>query len=260
MRIAHRARLIAGKQQRRKTMSKKATRPRTTEQVLKDQAEQAEHRRGNTAMVKAAANALAADNDNPWLEVSAELDRFLGAPFVKFSKTGGYPISDTENLPDGVRCIAHTDETEFGWTRWQDGKPAEKRMGRVADRFVPAQRSDLGDTDERQWEIQTDGTRRDPWQFGATMPITRLDSRETYQFTTGSKGGLRCVNGLSRVYGRRVQTEKVPGLPVIQLKSDRYKHHEYGWIYYPVMPVVGWTGADGKPLSLAEELNDEVGI
>ena len=209
--------------------------------------------------VRSKDSALAADNDNAWLEVSAELDRFIGAPFVKFTKTGDYAISDVENLPNGSRCIAHADETEFGWTLWQGGKPTERRMGRVADRFIPAQRSELGLADEREWELQTDGTRRDPWQFGAQVPITRLDAGgETYQFTTGSKGGLRCVNGLVRAYGRRVQSEKAPGLPIVELKSDRYKHPTYGWIYYPVMHIVGWTDDSGRPQSVADDLNDDL--
>ena len=52
----------------------------TTEDVLKDQQRQADTQRGNAAMVKKAANVLVADVSNPWIEVGAELDKFLGAP------------------------------------------------------------------------------------------------------------------------------------------------------------------------------------
>jgi hypothetical protein len=94
-----------------------------------------------------------------------------------------------------------------------------------------------------------------------TVPITRLDAgSETYNFTTGSKGGLACVSRLTRAYGRRVQDKKVPGLPVVELRADHYRHRTYGKIFYPVMHIVGWTDADGKPLALAEEMNDEIGV
>ena len=241
--------------------AKAKTKSRTTEDVLRDQENQVETDRKNTALARAKANALAADDSNPWIEVSAELDRFLGAPLLKYSKQGEYTLSDEKIVPLGTRVIAHADEIEFGWVRWEDGKPTEKRMGKVADKFVPAQRKDLGDNDQQQWEVQEDGTRRDPWQFNASVPVGRLDAGgETYLFSSGSKGGIRCINGLSRAFGKRVQDEKVPGLPIVELQGDRYKHRVYSWIYYPVWHIVGWTGADGKPLSLAAEMNDAINI
>jgi hypothetical protein len=197
------------------------TKARTTEDVLKDQQRQANAQRGNAAMVKKAANALAADGSNPWIEISAELDKFLGAPMCKFTKQGEFSISDIDSIPEGTRCIAHADQISLGWQKWEDGKPVDRRIGFVADKFVPPQRSELGDTDDRQWELQDDGSRRDPWQFQMSVPITRLDAGgETYNFTTGSKGGLACVNRLIRAYGRRLRDEKVPGLPIVELRAD----------------------------------------
>jgi hypothetical protein len=177
---------------------------RTTEDVLKEQKQQAER---NLALVKAPLVALM-DVGNPWIEIAAELDKFIGAPLLKFTKQGEFAISDIDNIPDGTRCVAHADEIDLGWVRWADGKPEERRVGRVADKFVPCPRDDLGDTDEQQWEMQDDGTRRDPWQFQMSVPVTRLDNQETYRFTTGSKGGLACVGRLTRVYGRHGRSIK----------------------------------------------------
>jgi hypothetical protein len=237
---------------------------RTTEQVLKGQAEQAKAeqaraQRGNTAIAKAVSSALAL-GDNPWREIGAELDKYLGWPLLKFTKQGEFAISDVENILAGTRCIAHADEITLGWIKWVDGRPDERRVGRVADKFVPPQRSELGDDDPRQWELQDDGTRRDPWQFQMTVPISRLDTGETYEFATSSKGGLACVGKLTRAYGRRVQEEKTPGLPIVELKADHYKHRTYGKIFTPLMIIVGWTDGDGKPLPLANDLNDEIGF
>ena len=145
---------------------------RTAEDVLKDQQRQADAQRGNTAVVKKAENALTPDDSNPWIEISAELDKFLGAPMCKFTKQGEFSISDIDNIPAGTRCIAHADQISLGWQKWEDGKPVDRRIGLVADKFVPPQRSELGDTDDRQWELQDDGSRRDPWQFQMSVPIT----------------------------------------------------------------------------------------
>jgi hypothetical protein len=200
----------------------KAKKIRTTEDVLKEQKRQAQSDHGNTAMVRKATNALAADENNPWIEVAAELDKFLGSPLCKFTKQGEFSISDIDSIPDGTLCVAHADEITLGWLLWTDGKPIDRRIGRIADKFVPLPRDELGDTDEQQWELQDDGTRRDPWQFQMTVPITRLDAGgETYNFTTGSKGGLGCLSKLNRAYGRRVQDVKVPGpLPAPHLRQN----------------------------------------
>src|SRR5262245_18785516 len=81
-----------------------------------------------------------------------------------------------------------------------------------------------------------------------------------YNFKTGTKGGLTCVSKLIRAYGRRVQDKKVPGLPIVELRADHYRHRTYGKIFFPVMHIVGWTDADGKPLSIADDLNDEISM
>jgi len=132
-------------------------------------------------------------------------------------------------------------------------------MGRVADCYVPPQRSELGDTDQNAWEIDDTGARRDPWQFCASVPFTRLDTGESYRFSVSSKGGLRCVNGLIRAYGNRVrQKGKDAGLPVIELQPGFYKHRTYGKIFFPDPKVVSWTDAGGKPLSLADDMGDSI--
>jgi hypothetical protein len=210
----------------------------------------------NTAVAKPAVTDPAVP-DNPWMEVSAVLDQFVGAPRLKFTKDGEFAISDTETLRAGTRGIAHVDAAGFDWVKWVDNLPAERRGGRVADRYKPVPRAELGDLDENQWEVQPDGTRRDPWQFQATLPITRLDTNETLDFTTGSKGGLRAVGTLLRAYGKRA--DKQPkSLPVIELQPDSYKHRQYGKIYVPALHIVGWTDDNGVPLSAADDFDDEI--
>jgi hypothetical protein len=231
---------------------------RTTEDVLKEQAARATAEREKVPAVKSSSTALSVDGSNPWIEIGAELDKFLGAPLLKFTKQGEFAISDVDAIAAGTRCIAQCNLMELGWVKWADGRPVEHKTGLVADNFVPPQRSALPDRDESQWEIDDDGERRDPWAFQMSVPLTLLSaSGETYKFTIGSKGGLRCLSALMRAYGKHV-AEKKPGQPIVELQPDSYKHRKYGKIFFPVMHVVGWTDANGKPQSLADDLSDDL--
>ena len=210
----------------------------------------------STAVAKPATTDLAVP-DNPWMEVSNVLDQFVGAPRLKFTKDGEFAISDTETIPAGTRCIAHVDALEFGWVKWADNQPVERRSGRVADRYKPVPRSELGDLDETQWEIQPDGTRRDPWQFQARLPLTRLDTDETLDFTTGIE--RRAARGRSAVAGVRQARRQAAEEPADRrAAAGHYKHRQYGKIYVPALHIVGWTDDDGVPLSTAADLNDEI--
>jgi hypothetical protein len=237
---------------------------RTTKDVLKEQEAQAKAARENVLVAAKRSTALTPlDGSNPWIEIGTELDKYLGAPLLKFTKQGEFAISDLDTIPVGTHCITHCDKMEIGWIKWIDGRPSsdpgDRKLGLVADGFIPPKRSDLPDTDETQWEIE-DGEPRDPWAFQMSVPLTLLNAGgETYKFVTPSKGGLRCLSGLTRAYGKRVQAKgDAAGQPVVELRSDSYKHRKYGKIFYPVMHIVGWTGPDGNPLSLVDDIEDTI--
>ena len=77
---------------------------RKTQDVLKEQEEMVRRDRENAIARREQSNALVADGNNPWLDVSSELDKFVGAPFVRFTKQGEFAISDTESIPAGTCC------------------------------------------------------------------------------------------------------------------------------------------------------------
>ena len=227
----------------------------TPEEIKANQIRDAER----TALVRRPASALAADNDNPWITIGAELDKLIGAPLLKFSKQGEFNVGDADVIPLGTRCVAHADEITLGYVKWLDGKPADERVGRIADKFVPPPRSSLDDTDRTQWAVQDSGQRRDPWQFQMSVPVTRLDTAETFRFCMSSKGGLACIGKLVSLYGAHRQ-EKEGQLPVIELGSGSYRHSQYGKIFFPKMTFVGWTGDDGKPETIDADMSDAVGF
>src|ERR1700745_3365562 len=69
---------------------------------------------------------------------------------LKFSK-GKWLIGDDE-LGEDRFFIAHVHQLAHGWVKFIDGKVADQRVGIVANGFVLADRSELGDTDQGNWE------------------------------------------------------------------------------------------------------------
>jgi hypothetical protein len=236
----------------------KSTATKTTDQILKEQGATARADRENALTVKKE-NALVADNDNPWSEMSTELDRVLGLPRMKFSKEGAFMIGDSEEIAMGSKVIARVGDTEYGWKRWENSALTDMRWGRMADRFVPPVEGDLPNNEPI---TQPDGTSKKPWQFSMAVPFTLLGKDgslgETFAFATPSKGGLNAMRGLTRAYGHR-RDQGQPGEPICELGGDKYWHRTHNsWVHYPILRVVGWTGADGKPLSLKDDLNDDL--
>jgi hypothetical protein len=237
---------------------------RTPEEILKQQEADAE--RDRMERMRAVQPPVVANSRSPvaaqpaanaWVEVSTALDQVLGGPLLKFTKQGEFVTgSDANVMPAGTRCVARVDEVQFGWCKWIGGEKVDQRMGRTADRFCPPQRSELGDTDRAQWEVD-DGKPKDPWQFQTLLPVTRLDTDETFDFVSGSKGGLAAVNKLVRTYGTRLAQGK-DGLPIVDLRAGDYKHRTYGKIFFPVFAIVNYTSATGAPATVAEDLQDAI--
>jgi hypothetical protein len=227
----------------------------TTEDVLRQQEAQAKASKENAVAVKKE-NALVADDGNAWLEFGTSLQDILGLPRMKHTKESTYAVGESETVPIGTRAVGHPDELEIGWTRWDGNQPTDKRWGRVADKFVPPLERDLPDNEPVK---QPDGSHRRPWQFGMMMPITLLnEGGQTYALFITAKSAFGAISSLSREYGKRLCDGKA-GRPIIELRTDKFWSHRYHtWVAKPVLPIVGWTDANGKPLALKDDIEDDL--
>jgi hypothetical protein len=194
---------------------------------------------------------------NPWLAVSTAMDKYIGSSgmsFMKFQKDGQWVVGiEADIVPRGTKAIAQVEDTEIGWRKWVDNSPVDKVMGRIADGFVPPARAELDDNDRAFWEQDDNGKSVDPWKPWAAIPLKICDSRESYLWESGSRGGLGAIYRTVKVYGRRMQAvagKEHPGQLLIELQADKYKHSNstYGWIWVPVLQTVGWIGPNGKLL------------
>ena len=86
-------------------------------------------------------------------------------------------------MPLGREYYAYPLDWVWGHVKWENGIIVEERLGRVADGFIPADREELGDTDQAEWE-----NGNDPWQPQNLLPLEDAQTGEFIVFVTGSFG------------------------------------------------------------------------
>ena len=166
---------------------------------------------------------------------------------LKFAKGDFVVGRDGCKLPLGTRLIANMDSLEIGWIKWVDNRPADRRMGRVADEFKPPRRNELDDNEREPRDADDDGKPKDPWQFTNNIVLADPDDGGLYTFTTGTKGGLGAIGELSKAYGQAMR-QRPNEWPIITLGAGSYPHKDkhIGRVKYPVFEVVDWAPKDGE--------------
>jgi len=207
-------------------------------------------------------NAITEVNNNTAVAVQGGYDPFAaygqeaasnGGAFLKFSKGEWLLGQNDDEVALGRRLVANMSELSIGWIRWEDGKPAERRMGLLAQGHKPESRSALGYTEQGEWETGDDGNPKDPWNFTNELPLADPETGEQMTLTASSKGGIGAMGNLCKAYGREYRT-KGDLVPVIELGRDSYKHPKYGKTYVPVLNIVDWIDNNTVP---APSSNDD---
>jgi hypothetical protein len=179
---------------------------------------------------------------NPFLAYGeAQNRRAIVGRLLRFSKGDYLAGQDNEEVPIGTEFIANMDELLAGWQRWQDNKPTDEVMGKISDGFQAPRRNELGDDDREQWELDSKGEPRDPWQFTNLLLLKGMDSL-LYTFATSSRGGLNAIGDLCKVYGQAM-AQRPDEYPVIALGGSAYdsKNRAFGRIKVPTFKIVSWA-------------------
>ena len=165
-------------------------------------------------------HALATTNDvDPFLTYAdAVSPKHILGDLLKFNK-GDFLAGETaETIPVGTKVTVGMDLLLIGWVRWENGKPIEHRMVRVADGQSPQRRAELGDDDRSTWEIDTQGKPRDPWALTQYVPMVD-EAGDIFTFCTTSRGGINALADLSRYHGRNRRAH-VDEFPVVELQVE----------------------------------------
>ena len=182
----------------------------------------------------------------------ATAPRTIIGKILKFSK-GEYSAGEHGDvIPIGTKFVPAMDEALVGWVRWEDSRPVEHLMGRIADGHIPPPRRSLGDQDAAAWVPDVAGNTMDPWQESAYLVMRREDSGDLYTFIATSRGSRGAIADLARQYAR-MRKKHPDKWPLVTLQWGEYEHKvkSYGKIKFPIFTVVGEApmyGFDGAPL------------
>jgi len=178
-----------------------------------------------------------------------------GGAFLKFSKGEWLLGQNDDEVTLGRKLVANMEDMSVGWIRWADGKPAERRLGLLAQGFRPERRDELGYMDQELWDIdEASGKPKDPWNFTNEIPMADPETGEQMTFSASSKGGIGAIGNLCKAYGKE-RGARIGFVPVIELGRDSYKHPTYGKTYVPVVTIVDWmeNGAVPEPQGTSDE-------
>jgi hypothetical protein len=168
-------------------------------------------------------------------------------PLIKFKKDKYVTAGDAE-LPLGTQFVAYCADWQRGWVKFVDGELVEKRIGRVADRFHPLERDELGDLDKTLWDKDDDGVPQSPWSFQHYLPLENIETGERVVFVSSSVGGGISVETLCAKWARRLD-RGLSGLPIVKLAIGEFRTKRYGAVKRPEFEVVSWDN-DAPPMKV----------
>jgi hypothetical protein len=171
--------------------------------------------------------------------------QMIAGALLKFTKGDWLVGRDGDECPES-ELVAIVPLLVHGLIRWDANRPVEHAMGLLIEGFVPPNRDELGHHDKTQWELDSKGEPRDPWQPGLYLPMVTVNGETVYTFTSSSDGGRRrAVAPLCREYGQRIR-QNPDEIPVVRLEQDSYVHSErsIGRVKYPLFPVARWVKAE----------------
>jgi hypothetical protein len=105
-------------------------------------------------------------------------ERVIKGPLLKFANGNWSRGKEGTNIEEGTKLVAL--DTAAAWVKWSDGRPVEYRLRQLGHRLP--ERKDLGDLDERNWEMGLDGKPKDPWQNTRFVYLIDPVSAEAFTF------------------------------------------------------------------------------
>lgn len=72
------------------------------------------------------------------------------------------------------------------------------------------------------------------------------DEGKDVMFKNGSVGTMKAFKKLEDAIKAQLRSDRAFPCPVVQFKSDKYKHGDYGWIQNPVFEIVDWSDLNGN--------------
>jgi hypothetical protein len=166
----------------------------------------------------------------------------------KFEKGDWLLGQEKDEVPNGTLLAIDMMRAEWGWVRWYDNRPVERKMVLVASGQPVPMRAELGHRDEAMWARDDSDRPRDPWQRMIDIPAREVTGAKREMILSGgSRGWDGCCKDLFATFGEQMR-ENRGKTPVVRLGTSSYEHKKYGRVKVPTLELVEWR----SPVDLAE--------
>ena len=172
-----------------------------------------------------------------------------GDPVVRYINSKWvWQTEEKVRLEIGQKLAVNLWLMERGWLRFEgegsDTKLAERRLGKVADKYRPEPRDQLGFTDKALWKKDKEGQPMDPWVHTWQFPAILIGQKGNYQVQMAgtSRGWERSVGALIQQW-KAQQPTNMGKVPVIEL-STREGRTAHGDRDFPVMTIMDWKSLE----------------
>jgi hypothetical protein len=159
-----------------------------------------------------------------------------GTVIIKMDKTGHWVFgADQTEVEEGATWAINPYSFVHGFIAWGEGEVLGENMVPVSE---PLPEMGVAPANAKNgWEVQV----------GLSMKcLTGEDEGLEGRYSTTSRGGKRAWQELAVAIAAQVEKDQSKPVPIVRLKSDSYKHKNYGKVITPLFEVVGWMSMDGE--------------
>lgn len=159
-----------------------------------------------------------------------------GTVIIKMDKTGHWVFgADQTEVEEGATWAINPYSFVHGFIAWGEGEVLGENMVPVSE---PLPEMGVAPANAKNgWEVQV----------GLSMKcLTGEDQGLEGRYSTTSRGGKRAWQELAVAIAAQVDKDQSKPVPIVRLKSDSYKHKNYGKVITPLFEVVGWMSMDGE--------------
>lgn len=164
--------------------------------------------------------------------------------FLKMDKGNGDWIFGQEEtvVEDGSLWAVNPMSLMHGYISWDGNQQVEGEMMVPVSRAVPS-------PDSLKVSGSADGrpTGQNGWQFQMSVDMVCIDGEDNgtvVQYKQSSVGAMKAFRTLVDAIGAQIEGGKDEIVPIIEMKSDSYKHKKYGRIFNPLFEIKEWRTMD----------------